>query len=58
MKFVGTGRGNLSDQQNMAGTPLSCREESGQVFRLTNLSKIKQIFLSLLKPDNPPSLEF
>lgn len=55
---MGTGHGNLSEPQNVAGTPLSCREESGQVFRLKNLSKIKQIFLSLLKPDNPPSLEF
>lgn len=40
---------NLSDQQNIVGTPLSCRQENGQVFRFTNLSKLKQIFLLLLK---------
>lgn len=57
-KFVGRGNKNLSDQQNIVGTPLSCRQENREVFRFTSLSKIKQIFLSLLKTDNPPSLDF
>jgi len=57
-KFVGRGNKNLLDQQNIVGSPLPCRQENGQVFRFTNLSKIKQIFLSQLKTDYPPSLDF